>query len=111
MKQVVAVTPYFKDWNVRFANYLKAFEISVVNESQMDLDTNHKLADVPPEMVYKLARLIDVKEADGVVVPGTNWAAIDAIELIEKVSQKASGDCKPSLIMVRPKIGRLRAKG
>ena len=56
IKDVIIVTPYFKEWNERLISLPEAFGVTVHKDVFLSLDTNHKLADVSPKMIYKLAQ-------------------------------------------------------
>ena len=78
------VTPYAKEVNEKEIKYFGEQGFNIVNCVGLDLMDPYILANVSSSVLYKLARMADVPEADGMFISCTGIDSLDIIEPLEQ---------------------------
>ncbi len=77
-------TPYPLNVNEIEKKFLEDNGFKVLKCDGMDLTDNNILAHLTPNVLYRLAKAVDVPEADGVFISCTGLDALDVIEPLEQ---------------------------
>jgi len=83
-KKISVATPYSKEVNDLEVKFFKANNIEVVQIQGLEKKRNHEIASIDIEDVYKIAKSVDCKKAQGIFISCTNLPAIDVIKILEK---------------------------
>jgi maleate isomerase len=84
VKTIAMVTPYPNDVNDIEKKFLEDNGFKVAKMDGLDLTDNAILANVSPNVMYKLARKNDVREADAMFISCTGLDVLDIIEPLEE---------------------------
>jgi maleate isomerase len=84
MKKISMATPYPLNVNEIEKKFLEDNGFNVLKCDGMDLTDNNILAHLTPNVLYRLAKAVDVPEADGVFISCTGLDALDVIEPLEQ---------------------------
>lgn len=86
-RRVALATPYIDFVNQREREFLQGADFDVVSIEALDLghtqEERRAIGRVPPEAIYRLARLADRPDADVVFISCTNLASLGIIERLE----------------------------
>ena len=83
VKKVAICTPYPNNVNDVEKEYFEDHGFEVTNCVGLDLVDNNILANLPPSVLYRLARAADTPDADGLLISCTGLDALDVIEALE----------------------------
>lgn len=84
IKKIAVATPYIKDVNERGKNYLEESGFDVKNLKGLNLLTDREIDIQPLETVYNLAKEVDTKDAEAVVILCTGIRSIGILDYLEK---------------------------
>ncbi|MDE3077546.1 MAG: aspartate/glutamate racemase family protein [Chloroflexota bacterium] len=84
IKKLSMATPYPVPVNEIETRFLEDNGFEVVRCDGLDLMDNNILAHVSPTVLYRLAKAVDVPEADGLFISCTGLDAMDVIEPLEQ---------------------------
>jgi len=84
IKQVAVATPYINEVNEALTRFLEEAGISVLNIEGLKIEADQEVNDLSPEIAYRLAKKVDVPEADAVFISCTSVRTIEIIELLEQ---------------------------
>jgi len=84
MKKICMVTPYPDPVNVIEKKFLEDNGFVIPKVMGLDLEDNNILANLSPNILYRLAKAVDLPEADGVFISCTGLDALDIIESLEQ---------------------------
>lgn len=82
--RLTMVGPYIEESGVRGRDYLEASGFEVVSRRNLEVLHNVDKGLLPVTDSYRLARETVVPEAEAIVIPGTNWRAIESIAPLER---------------------------
>ena len=87
IKKVALGTPYTPSITKYIANYLSNHDYEIVNSDCLGYGENieelRQIARTPPELTYRLARSIDVEEAEAILLVCTDLPTINIINQLE----------------------------
>lgn len=83
IKRLSVATPYPDDLNERVKVFLEAEGLEVMKLKGLTISEPTGIGRLNPNVAYRLAREIDVEEAEGVFISCTDFRAIDVIEMLE----------------------------
>lgn len=84
VQRLTMVGPYIEESGSRGRDYLEAAGFDVVSRRNLEILHNVDKGLLPPSESYRLARRAVVDGAQAVVIPGTNWRAIESIAALEE---------------------------
>lgn len=84
IKKVAVATPYISEVNEALRRFLEEAGISVSNIEGLGMEADQEVNDLSPEIAYRLAKKVDVPEADAVFISCTSVRTIEIIEVLEK---------------------------
>lgn len=87
-KRIVLASPYVDQVNRDFRTYFDGSGFEVLDIKGLAITSSAELATVPVHKVYQLGKAVCRPEADAIFIPCTTFAAIDAIEDLEKDTGK-----------------------
>lgn len=85
IKTVSIASPYPEKVNDLLANFLRSFGFTVI--SQKGLDTECP-AFLPPDHSYQVAKEVNRKETEAIIISCTNFRSLEVIEKLEKELKK-----------------------
>lgn len=80
---IALATPYVDEVHVRAIRFLEENGHPVVSHKNLGIDTDHALAEVPLEEVYRFVRSVDSADATAIFISCTNFRSVGAIEALE----------------------------
>jgi maleate isomerase len=80
---IALATPYIDELNEKERSFLEAHGYRVVDLKALHLKNNTEIGRQYPETAYRLARTLNIKDADIVFISCTNFRTIDVIEALE----------------------------
>lgn len=80
---VALATPYVDEVHLRAIRFLEENGHRVVSHNNMKIDTDHALAEVPLEEIYRFVRAVDHADATAIFISCTNLRSVGAIEALE----------------------------
>ena len=83
IKKVAVATPYISEVNEALRKFLEEAGISVLNIEGLGIEADQEVNDLSPETAYRLAKKVDVPEADAVFISCTSVRTIEIIEALE----------------------------
>jgi maleate isomerase len=84
MKKLAVATPYPLDVNAIEKRFLEDNGFEVLSCDGLDLVDNNIITHLPPAVLYRMARSVDVPEADGLFISCTGLDALDVIAALEQ---------------------------
>ncbi|HEY4774263.1 MAG TPA: aspartate/glutamate racemase family protein [Xanthobacteraceae bacterium] len=84
VERLALATPYPDEVNAIEKKFLEDNGFAVVSCDGLNLVDNNILAHLPPPVIYRLAKAVDVPEAQGVFISCTGIDALDVIEALEQ---------------------------
>lgn len=84
IKKVAVATPYISEVNEALRRFLEEAGISVLNIEGLGMEADQEVNNLSPEIAYRLAKKVDVPEADAVFISCTSVRTIEIIEVLEK---------------------------
>lgn len=84
LKKVAVVSPYIEKTNERLISFVAYYGIQVVALKAFDMIDQFEHANISAEAIYRLARTVDLPEADGVFIACTQLPSIDVAAVLEK---------------------------
>lgn len=88
VKRIAVGTPYVEFVNVKEKAFLEDYGFSVTSMRGLELghtqEERRAIGRVPPEAVFRLARMIDRPDADAIFISCTNLATIEIISALEQ---------------------------
>lgn len=84
IKRLALCSPYPDPVNAIEKKFLEDNGFKVVSCDGLDLVNNNILAHLPPSTIYRLAKAVDVPEAEGLFISCTGIDALDVIEALEE---------------------------
>lgn len=87
-RRIVLASPYVDQVNHDFRAYFDGSGFQVLDIRGLGITTSSELATVPVHKVYKLGKAVCRADADAIFIPCTTFAAIDAIEDLERDTGK-----------------------
>ena len=84
IKKVAVATPYISEVNEALRRFLEEAGISVLNIEGLGMEADQEVNNLSPEIAYRLAKKVDVPEADAVFISCTSVRPIEIIEVLEK---------------------------
>src|SRR5690606_31851006 len=82
-RRVALVTPYIPEVADGAEAYLDELDVEVVSRADLKLLSNLDKGRLPATASYRLARTVDVTNADAVMISCTNWRTFDVIPRLE----------------------------
>ncbi len=83
LKKVCLATPYVDEINEREKTFIEAHGFEVLKFKGLQLLDVGELIDVPPSRMYRLAKEVDVPEADAIFISNAGWSALDILQMLE----------------------------
>ncbi|NJE10709.1 aspartate/glutamate racemase family protein [Thermococcus sp. MAR1] len=83
-RDVLVITPYMDDINVREREFLEANEFNVLDIRGLGIEDNTQIGKLEPYEAYRLAKASFMDEADAVFISCTNWRTFEIIEPLEE---------------------------
>lgn len=83
-RRVALATPYIEEVNKKEVEFLERHGYKVVDLKYLGIRDNTEIGKQPPEVAYRLARGLDISNADVVFISCTNFRTIEVIDLLEK---------------------------
>lgn len=84
IRKVAVATPYISEVNEALKSFLEETGISVLNIEGLGIEADQDVNDLSPETAYKLAKKVDVPQAEAVLISCTSVPTIEIIEPLEK---------------------------
>jgi maleate isomerase len=84
IKKLCLATPYPLDVNEIEKKFFEDNGFKVLKSDGLDLVDNNILANLPSSVLYRLAKQIDVPEADGIFISCTGLDTLDIIDALER---------------------------
>lgn len=84
VERVAVGTPYPENINDLLQPFLESHGFTVVSLRSLNIKGLLEVCRKPPEVAYRLGREVDVKEAEGVCLLGTDFRTMEVIEALEK---------------------------
>jgi len=88
LKKLVVLTPYIDKVNEKEKEFLEAHNFEVLNIKGLGISKDVEISKVSPELIYRLAKAINMPEADGIFISCTNFRSTEIIEVLEKDLKK-----------------------
>ncbi len=88
IEKVAVVTPYIDEINKREEDFLEKNGFEVVDLKALRLKDNLKIGRVEVGTLISLVESLDYGKADGIFISCTNMPTIEAIDLLEKKTEK-----------------------
>jgi maleate isomerase len=88
MRKIAVATPYTKAVTEAEIDYFKKAGFEVVDYKYLGIADNLKVGNLPEEIAYKLAKKLDISEADGILVSCAELPSINILDRLEKESKK-----------------------
>lgn len=84
LKRIAMATPYPLEVNAIEKRFFEDYGFEIVACDGLDLLDNNIITHLSPAVVYRLAKSVDVPQADGVFISCTGLDALDTIEALER---------------------------
>jgi len=88
LKRIVVLTPYINEVNEKEKEFLEAHNFNVLNIKGLGISKDVEISKVSPESIYRLAKAINIPEADGIFISCTNFRSTEIIDVLEKDLKK-----------------------
>lgn len=83
VRRIAMVGPYIEESGSRGRDYFESAGFEVVSRRNLEVLHNFDKGLLGERDSYRLARATDTSQADAVLIPGTNWRAIESIAPLE----------------------------
>jgi maleate isomerase len=83
VKKVAVATPYIAEVNTALKTFLEDVGISVLNIEGLEIRDDQDVNNLPPDTAYRLAKKVNVPEADAVFISCTSVRTIEIIDTLE----------------------------
>jgi len=84
VKKIAVATPYITEVNKALKTFFEGMAISVLNIEGLEIEGDQDVNNLSPETAYRLARKVDIPEADAVFISCTSVRTIEVIAALEK---------------------------
>jgi maleate isomerase len=88
LKRIAVLTPYIDEVNEKEKEFLEAHNFNVLNIKGLGISKDVEISKVSPESIYRLAKAINIPEADGIFISCTNFRSTEIIDVLEKDLEK-----------------------
>lgn len=83
LKKICLATPYVDEINEREKAFIEAHGFGVPRYKGLQLLDVGELIDVTPSRMYRLAKEVDVPEADAIFISNAGWSALGILQQLE----------------------------